>query len=461
LGAEPIILVVGHQADLMKAACGPDLLYAHQKEQRGTGHAVLSAAPLIAGIEGSVLILNADLPLLRPETLQRLIDTHRASGASLSMLTATVDDPFAWGRIIRRDGAVAAIVEERDASPAERAVREVNVGVYCVSTEALLSLLRRVTPDNAQGEIYLTDIVAGAVQAGMQVATEDVDVREVGQINSRKDLATMERTLRSEINQRWMAEGVTLEDPDTAYIGPDVSIGSDTVIGPNVHLRGATSIGSGCRIDGSGYLTDAKIGDGVHLRFGVVMTEAEVGRECVIGPFAHLRPGTKLGTAVHIGDFVETKNAVLGNGTKANHLAYLGDVEIGSETNIGAGTITCNYDGFRKHRTVIGDRVQVGSDCQLVAPVTVGNDVYVASGTTVRRNAPDGVLVFNAREERQREGWVAARRARNGSSPAKRTKGTTAKARRRAAKTTAGARAKTSTKKRSAVKRPASRRANS
>lgn len=445
----------------MKAACGPDLLYAHQKEQRGTGHAVLSAAPLIAGIEGSVLILNADLPLLRPETLQRLIDTHRASGASLSMLTATVDDPFAWGRIIRRDGAVAAIVEERDASPAERAVREVNVGVYCVSTEALLSLLRRVTPDNAQGEIYLTDIVAGAVQAGMQVATEDVDVREVGQINSRKDLATMERTLRSEINQRWMAEGVTLEDPDTAYIGPDVSIGSDTVIGPNVHLRGATSIGSGCRIDGSAYLTDAKIGDGVHLRFGVVMTEAEVGRECVIGPFAHLRPGTKLGTAVHIGDFVETKNAVLGNGTKANHLAYLGDVEIGSETNIGAGTITCNYDGFRKHRTVIGDRVQVGSDCQLVAPVTVGNDVYVASGTTVRRNAPDGVLVFNAREERQREGWVAARRARNGSSPAKRTKGTTAKARRRAAKTTAGARAKTSTKKRSAVKRPASRRANS
>jgi bifunctional UDP-N-acetylglucosamine pyrophosphorylase / glucosamine-1-phosphate N-acetyltransferase len=453
LGVDPIVVVVGHQADLMKAACGPDLLYAHQKEQRGTGDAVLSAAPLIDEIEGSVLILNADLPLLRAATLQRLIDQHHESGADLSMLTATVDDPFAWGRIIRRDGTVTAIVEERDASPAERAVREVNVGVYCVSTGALLPLLRRVTPDNAQGEIYLTDIVAGAVRSGMVVATENVDVREVGQINSRRDLANMERTLRGEINEKWMAAGVTLEDPDTAYIGPDVTIGSDSVIGPNVHLRGATSIGRDCRVDGSAFLTDAKIGDGVHLRFGVVMTEVEVGRECSIGPFAHLRPGTKLGDAVHIGDFVETKNTIVGRGTKANHLAYLGDAEIGRETNIGAGTITCNYDGFRKHRTVIGDRVQVGSDCQLVAPVTVGNDVYVASGTTVRRNAPDGVLVFNAREERQREGWVAARRARDGSPSAKRPKAAKAKP--------SGARpGKARAKKRPSAKRP-TRRANS
>lgn len=444
----------------MKAACGPDLLYAHQKQQRGTGHAVLSAAPLIAEIEGSVLILNADLPLLRPATLQRLVDRHRASGAALSMLTATVGDPFAWGRIIRGDGKVKGIVEERDASPEERAVREVNVGVYCVSTDALLPLLRRVTPDNAQGEIYLTDIVAGAVKAGMVVATENVAVGEVGQINSRRDLATMERTVRNEINERWMAAGVTLEDPDTAYIGPDVTIGSDTVIGPNVHLRGATSIGSACRLDGSAYLTDAKIADGVHLRFGVVMTEVEVGPECVIGPFAHLRPGTKLASAVHIGDFVETKNAVLGSGTKANHLAYLGDTEIGRETNIGAGTITCNYDGFRKHRTVIGDRVQVGSDCQLVAPVTVGNDVYVASGTTVRRDAPDGVLVFNPREERQREGWVAARRARYESPPAEPVKDAKVKTRSPGA-ASAGRRTKAGPKKGAGIKRPTRRRANS
>jgi bifunctional UDP-N-acetylglucosamine pyrophosphorylase/glucosamine-1-phosphate N-acetyltransferase len=290
----------------------------------------------------------------------------------------------------------------------------------------------------------------------MVAATENVDVREVGQINSRRDLAIMERTLRSEINQKWMAAGVTLEDPDTAYIGPDVTIGADTVIGPNVHLRGATSIGSGCRLDGSAYLTDAKVGDGAHLRFGVVMTEVEVGRECSIGPFAHLRPGTKLGDQVHIGDFVETKNAIIGKGTKANHLAYLGDTEIGRETNIGAGTITCNYDGFRKHRTVIGDRVQVGSDCQLVAPVTVGNDVYVASGTTVRRNAPDGVLVFNAREERQREGWVAARRAHNESSTARRTKGKNVKT-----KPPGTRRSKASPKKRAAPAKRSPRRASS
>jgi bifunctional UDP-N-acetylglucosamine pyrophosphorylase/glucosamine-1-phosphate N-acetyltransferase len=256
-----------------------------------------------------------------------------------------------------------------------------------------------------------------------------------------------------------MAAGVTLEDPDTAYIGPDVTIGSDTVIGPNVHLRGATSIGSDCRLDGSAYLTDARIADGVHLRFGVVMTEVEVGTQCVIGPFAHLRPGTKLANAVHIGDFVETKNAVLGSGTKANHLAYLGDTEIGRETNIGAGTITCNYDGFRKHRTVIGDRVQVGSDCQLVAPVTVGNDVYVASGTTVRRDAPDGVLVFNAREERQREGWVAARRARSELPPTKRAEGKKIKTRSPRVATTAR-RAKASPKKRASAQRP-NRRSNS
>src|SRR3990172_3466110 len=225
-------------------------------------------------------------------------------------------------------------------------------------------------------------------------------------------MVVMEKTLRSQINAKWMAAGVTLEDPDTTYIGPDVTIGDDTVIGPNVHLRGRTRIGDECRLDGSAFLTDAVLGDKVHVRFGVVMTEAHAGNGCVIGPFAHLRPGTRLAEDVHIGDFVETKNAVIGRRTKANHLSYLGDAQVGSDTNIGAGTITCNYDGFRKHRTVIGDRVQVGSDTQLVAPVALGDDVYVASGTTVRRDVPAGALVFNPRQDAQRPGWVAGRRAR-------------------------------------------------
>jgi len=208
------------------------------------------------------------------------------------------------------------------------------------------------------------------------------------------------------------AAGVTLEDPDTAYIGPDVRIGRDTVIGPNVHLRGKTVVGEGCRFDGSAYVTDALLADDVHVKFGVVITEAEIGAHCRIGPFARLRPGTCLAADVHIGDFVETKKAVIASGTKANHLAYLGDVEIGRDTNIGAGTITCNYDGFRKHRTVIGDRVQVGSDSQLVAPVTIADDVYIATGTTVRKDVPAGALVYNRKSEARREGWVEGRRAR-------------------------------------------------
>jgi len=281
-----------------------------------------------------------------------------------------------------------------------------------VRADLLFSLLSKVVPNNAQGEIYLTDIVAIALRRKIAVATEHVDCEEVGQVNSRAELAELERLVRRRINTEWMARGVTLEDPDTTYIGPDVRIGADTVIGPNVHLRGATRIGANCRLDGSSFLTDTVVGDGVLLRFGVVMTEVEVGRGCQIGPFAHLRPGSKLADEVHIGDFVETKNTIIGSGSKANHLAYLGDAEIGRDSNIGAGTITCNYDGFEKYHTVVGDRVQVGSDSQLVAPVRLGDDVYVASGSTVRRDVSPGALVFNPRQQAERKGWVEAFRAR-------------------------------------------------
>jgi bifunctional UDP-N-acetylglucosamine pyrophosphorylase/glucosamine-1-phosphate N-acetyltransferase len=408
----PIVVVVAPDADDVRAACDLPVEFAVQREARGTGHAVLAAEAALRGFEGSVLLLYADLPFLRAETLQRAIATHRASGGVLTLLTAAVDDPRGWGRIIRRGGAVSAIVEERDASAAQRAVREVNVGVYCVRLPLLFDLLRQVTPDNAQGEIYLTDIVGRAAAAGLATADMPVDITEVGQINSRGELAAMEKSLRAQINAKWMAAGVTLEDPDTAYIGADVRVGPDTVLGPNIQLRGRTVIGAGCRLDGSARITDSTIGAGTHLRFGVVISESQVGARCEIGPFANLRPQTRLADEVHIGDFVETKNAVVGRGTKANHLAYLGDAEIGRETNIGAGTITCNYDGFAKHRTVIGDRVQVGSDSTLVAPVTVGDDAYVATATTVRRNVAPGVLVFNPRDQQERTGWVAAFRAK-------------------------------------------------
>jgi bifunctional UDP-N-acetylglucosamine pyrophosphorylase / glucosamine-1-phosphate N-acetyltransferase len=430
----PVVAVVAPDADELRVACGPTVRFAVQSEPRGTGHAVLAAESALQGFGGSVLLLNGDLPLLRAETLRRVIERHRAGGSQLTLLTARVSDPYGWGRIVRENGVVRGIVEERDANPAESAIDEVNVGVYCVRVPLLFELLRAVKPNNAQGEIYLTDIVSGAVAAGIPVSDAAVDAVEVGQINSRGELAAMEKTVRMQINAKWMEAGVTFEDPDTAYVGPDVTIGRDTTIGPNVHLRGRTTVGERCQLDGSAFVTDSSIGDGVHLRFGVVITESEIGARCQIGPFAHLRPKTRLADDVHIGDFVETKNAVLGRGTKANHLAYLGDAEIGREGNIGAGTITCNYDGFEKHRTVIGDRVQVGSDCTLVAPVEIGDDAYVATATTVRRNVRPGVLVFNPRDQKERAGWVAAFRARK--------TGAAAKPKKKQAKISASARGK-------------------
>jgi bifunctional UDP-N-acetylglucosamine pyrophosphorylase/glucosamine-1-phosphate N-acetyltransferase len=419
IGVAPIVVVVAPDADDVRRLCGTDVVFAVQDEPRGTGHAVLAARPALRDFDGSLVLLAGDLPRLRGETLRRLIDAHRRSaGSGLSLLTAIVDHPHGWGRIVRTDGRVQAIVEERDCTDAQRALREVNVGVYCVRAPLLFTLLGQVKPNNMQHEIYLTDIVAGAIAAGVPVSDVAVDVAEVGQVNSRGELASMEKALRTEINTKWMAAGVTLEDPDTAYIGPEVTIGADTTIGPNVQLRGRTTIGAGCRLDGSAFITDSAIGNGVHLRFGVVMTEATIADRCEIGPFANLRPKSRLAEDVHIGDFVETKNVIIGRGTKANHITYLGDAEIGAGTNIGAGTVICNYDGFAKHRTVIGNRVQVGSDTTLVAPVTIGDDVYVATATTVRTDVAPGVLVFNPRTQEERPGWVAAFRARKTGVPA-------------------------------------------
>lgn len=416
VGARPLVAVVGPRSDdgvaELRSLCGDDVEFAVQRQKKGTGHAVLAARSRMAGYRGPVLVMAGDLPLLRPRTLRRLVRAQKQTGDGIALLCATVDEPHGWGRIVRRGRRVGAIVEQRDATAEQRAIREVNVGVYCLRASLLFDLLPKIKPDNAQGELYLTDIIELALARGARVSSVAVDPGEVGQVNSRRELAALEAVVRRQINDRWMAAGVSLGDPATTYIDPDVRIGRDTVIGPNVHLRGATRIGAGCQIDGSSFLTDSRVGDGVHLRFGVVMTETRVGKRCLIGPFAHLRPGSRLADDVHIGDFVETKNASLAAGAKANHLAYLGDTEIGRQTNIGAGTITCNYDGFAKHRTVIGDRVMIGSDTQLVAPVRVGDDVYVASGTTVLRDVPPGSLVFNPRRQSERSGWVAERRRR-------------------------------------------------
>jgi bifunctional UDP-N-acetylglucosamine pyrophosphorylase / glucosamine-1-phosphate N-acetyltransferase len=408
-----IAVIVGHgAAAVQQAYSGDELCWVIQKKQLGTAHAVLCAEPTFHGFTGDILILSGDVPLIREKTLKRLIAHHREQQAAVTLLTAKLADPSGYGRIVRdHKQQITNTVEEKDASELQRQIREVNAGIYVVSASFLFAALSRVSDHNRQREYYLPDVVSIASREHRTVANLQVDdAREMMGINTREELARMEKSLQEEINHKWMAQGVTLKDPLTTYIEQGASIGKDTVIGPNTHLCGSTVIGERCRIDGSAYLTDAHLGDEVHLRFSVVLTSCRVANGAIIGPFAHLRQGTELGRNVHIGNFVEAKEAKLGDGTKANHLTYLGDVTIGRDSNIGAGTITCNYDGFQKYQSTIGDRVQVGSDSTLVAPISLGDDVYVATATTVRHDVPDGALVFNDRQERLREGWTEQKR---------------------------------------------------
>ena len=408
-----VAIVIGHGADLVRQAhSGTAVAWAIQDKQLGTGHAVLCAKEVFDGFSGEVLILSGDVPLIKEATLRAMVDRHRSRQAAVTLLTAALDRPQGYGRVVRdASGRVTGIVEEKDASEGQRQIGEVNAGVYVASSAFLFAALGAVKNDNRQGEYYLPDIVAIGLAQGKTIETvQAADAREMMGVNTKEDLAFMEKSLRESINRQWMLAGVTLKDPDTTYIDEGVTIGKDTVIGPNTQLRGKTIIGARCQIDGTAFLTDVEIADDVQLKFSVMLTACRVGAGAIVGPFAQLRPGTELGRNVHIGNFVEAKAAHIGDGTKANHLTYLGDVTIGQDSNIGAGTITCNYDGFQKYQTKIGDRVQVGSDTTLVAPITLGDDVYIATASTVRKNVPAGALVYNQREEKIRSGWTEQKR---------------------------------------------------
>jgi len=426
LGARPLVVVVGHQAaeveEAARRACSSiELIFTIQNEQRGTGHAARCGMERLGEeFGGDVLISYGDMPAVRADTLRGLVERHRKSGATLSFISVRLDDPGAYGRVIRdRSGAVTAIVEFKDASEAERAIDEVNTGVFIVKAEFLRSALKKLKPANAQGEYYLTDLVAAAWQSGLTVeAHPGAEAMEFVGINSREELAQMEAEIRRGINRKLMAAGVTLIDPATAYIGELVEIGADTVIGPNVQILGRSRIGSGVRIDGTAWLSDVTIGDRSHLKLGVRAEDCRIGAECEIGPFANLRAGTELEGHNRIGNFVETKKARVGQGSKASHLSYLGDAVIGRDTNIGCGVITVNYDGYDKHLTEIGDRCMVGCDSQLVAPVKVGNDVYVASGTTIVREVSDGALVISHHPQREKPGWTEKWHRRHSNRPA-------------------------------------------
>ena len=412
LRPDSVVTVVGHQSHRVRGVLPDGVLAAVQKEQLGTAHAVITGISRLKGFNGTVMVVSGDTPLLGADTLKGLAIRHRRTGADVSVLTAAMPDPSGYGRIIRDDKGVIGIVEHKDASPAERAITEINTGTYCFGTKALRAALKSVRTENAQREFYLTDVVGITRSLGgrvLGIPTERPD--EALGINSRADLAEAERMMRQRINIKLMEAGVTITDPQNTYIGAGVSIGRDTVIHPSNHISGDTAIGSGCTVLPGNIITDSAIKDNVVIKGYSVLTRARVEEDAQIGPFAHLRPGSDVGKDARVGNFVELKKTVIGKGSKASHLSYLGDSSIGSGVNIGAGTITCNYDGYGKFRTVIEDGVFVGSDTQFVAPVKVGRGAVIAAGTTVTEDVPKDALAIARTPQTNKPGWAKRRRA--------------------------------------------------
>jgi bifunctional UDP-N-acetylglucosamine pyrophosphorylase/glucosamine-1-phosphate N-acetyltransferase len=412
-----IYVVVGHQAERVKAAvAATGVNFIEQTEQRGTGHAIQCAREAIAGYE-NILVLSGDVPLIRAETLEHLWQFHLAEKAAMTILTAAPENPAGYGRVLRRSKdspEVEAIVEQKTLTPEQQTVGEINSGIYAFKTAPLLEHLDKLTANNAHAELYLTDM-AGLLRAAGErvVALQANEADEVLGANTIAELVALDATLRAATASRLMAAGVTIFRPDTCVIDAEVQIEADTVIEPFVQLLGATRIGANCLIRSYTVVENCTLGNQVILRQSCVLTESVVGDGAKIGPFAHLRPGCEIGRDAHVGNFVETKKAKLGRGAKANHLSYIGDAEIGEGTNIGAGVITCNYDGVRKHTTRIGKDVFVGSDTTLVAPITVGDGAYIGAGSCITKDVPPGSLAVARTHQINKDGWATARRARN------------------------------------------------
>lgn len=421
VAGEYVAVVVGHQGNEVRAAIEAErphesVVIVEQAQPLGTGHAVQRARDVLRQMGWSCsayLILNADTPLLQVGTVQELVRLHWEERATISLLTTIMENPDGYGRVIRgANGRVRRIVEDRDASATERRVREVNVGTYVVDGPFLVEAVDKLRPRNAQAECYLTDLVALAAERGLTVSALTVqDASEAIGINTREQLAAAEQVFRRRICGHWMAQGVTIRDPASTVIDASVVIGRDTILYPGVMLEGRTTIGEGCVIRSHTRISDSELGNRVLVQDHCVIQDARVEDEAVVGPFAHLRPGSVLRRAAKVGNFVELKQTELGEGSKANHLTYLGDAKIGKGVNVGAGTITCNYDGYRKHGTVIEDDVFVGSDTQLIAPVTIGRGAVIAAGTTVTGDVPPDALAIARVPQVNRPGWAIRRRA--------------------------------------------------
>ena len=414
LAPQSITVIVGYHGESVRNAFAkrPGLAFASQEPQLGTGHALLQAEPALRGRTGTVVLLSGDVPLLRTATLAALVRAHTDHGAAATVLTAVVDDPHGYGRIVRGEqGRIESIVEHKDATAEQRRIAEINSGIYAFDLTPLFDALRQIGASNAQGEYYLPDLVSIYRARGLVVETVVADdPREILGVNSRKELANVTAVLKSKRNEELMESGVTIVDPATTFVGPDVTVAPDTIIHPGVYLEGRTSVGARCVINSGVRIVDSKIDDDVVINNFCVITESLVSRGARVGPFAHIRPQSDVGEEAHIGNFVELKKTTFGRGSKANHLSYLGDATIGEKVNVGAGTITCNYDGVAKHQTIVEDGAFIGSDTQLIAPVRVGKGAYVAAGSSITDDVPAGSLGIARARQTNKEGWAARKK---------------------------------------------------
>lgn len=417
---ERIYCIVGHEAARVEAAVeSTGVRFVLQAEQRGTGQALQQVKAYFAEhpeetIPENLLVLSGDVPLIRPETIAEICDVHLREGAAMTILTAMPTDPTGYGRVLRADAdgpEVTAIVEQKSLRPGQMGAPEINSGIYCFRTDALFGKLDALSTNNAHGEFYLTDVAAMLVEDGRRVvAVKAASVDEVLGANTIAEMMHLDAAMRMESAKRLMAQGVTILRPDTCVIDSEVTVGPDTTIEPFVQLLGSTRIGSDCRVRSYSVVQSSVLGDDVLVRNGCILDGAEVGNGAILGPYAHLRPESHIGEAVHIGNFCETKKVRIGKGSKANHLTYLGDAVIGAGVNIGAGAITCNYDGVHKHQTMIGDKVFVGSDSTLVAPLTLGDGTYVAAGSCITDDVPEDSLALGRSRQVTKLGWARSRR---------------------------------------------------
>ncbi len=412
--APDVYVIIGHEAERVRqAVAGTGVNFVTQSEQRGTGHALMVSRAALAGKYDQVIVLSGDAPLITPQTIRKLIDFHVAQGSAMTLLTADLENPFGYGRVVRKggDAEVNAVVEQKAATEEQLEISEINSGFYVFNTEALYQHIDKLSTVNAHAEYYLTDMAALFNGAGKKVtAIKTTDAREILGSNTRSEMVDLDAQVRHSKTKALLDQGVTIFYPHTCVIDSDVEVGPDTVIEPFVQLLGMTKIGSDCRVRSYSVIENSEIGDGVTIRPGTIMQDSRVAKGAMIGPYSHLRPGSDIGEGAHVGNFVETKKVKLGKGSKANHLSYLGDADIGEGVNIGAGTITCNYDGVNKNKTIVEDGAFIGSDSTLVAPVTIGRGSYVSAASCITEDVPADALALGRSRQTIKEGWARQKR---------------------------------------------------